>query len=127
MRNLFFVGIGGFLGAVLRYLISGYIQDLSHRIDFPYGTLAVNIVGCFLIGVLSQLVELQFEISAEVRLLLMVGVLGSFTTYSTFSNETITLLQDQRATLALINIGLHLILGLAAVLAGRFAMIAVWR
>ena len=127
MRNLFFVGIGGFLGAVLRYLISGYIQDLSHRIDFPYGTLAVNLVGCFLIGVLSQLVELQFEISAEVRLLLMVGVLGSFTTYSTFSNETITLLQDQRATLALINIGLHLILGLAAVLAGRFAMIAVWR
>jgi len=127
VRNLFFVGIGGFLGAVLRYLISGYIQDLSHRIDFPYGTLAVNIVGCFLIGVLSQLVELQFEISAEVRLLLMVGVLGSFTTYSTFSNETITLLQDQRAALALINIGLHLVLGLSAVLAGRFAMIAVWR
>ena len=127
MRNLFFVGIGGFLGAVLRYLISGYIQDLSHRIDFPYGTLAVNIVGCFLIGVLSQLVELQFEITAEIRLLLMVGVLGSFTTYSTFSNETITLLQDQRAALALINIGLHLVLGLSAVLAGRFAMIAVWR
>ncbi len=127
MRNLFFVGIGGFFGAVLRYLISGYIQDLSHRIDFPYGTLAVNVVGCFLIGVLSQLVELQFEITAEVRLLLMVGVLGSFTTYSTFSNETITLLQDQRAALALINIGLHLVLGLSAVLAGRFAMIAVWR
>ena len=127
MRNLLFVGIGGFLGAILRYLVSGYIQDLSHRIDFPYGTLAVNVVGCFLIGALSQLVELQFEITAEVRLLLMVGVLGSFTTYSTFSSETITLLQDQRAVLALMNIGLHLILGLAAVLAGRFAMIAIWR
>jgi CrcB protein len=72
-------------------------------------------------------VELQFEITAEVRLLLMVGVLGSFTTYSTFSNETITLLQDQRATLALMNIGLHLVLGLAAVLAGRFAMVTIWR
>jgi CrcB protein len=127
MRNLLFVGIGGFLGAVLRYLVSGGIQNLSHRIDFPYGTLVVNIVGCFLIGVLSQLVELQFEITAELRLLLMVGVLGSFTTYSTFSNETITLLQDQRVTLALMNIGLHLILGLSAVLAGRFAIIAIWR
>lgn len=127
MRNLLFVGIGGFIGALLRYLVSGYVQNLSHRIDFPYGTLVVNVVGCFLIGALTQLVELQFEITAEVRLLLMVGVLGSFTTYSTFSNETITLLQDQRATLALMNIGLHLVLGLAAVLAGRFAMVTIWR
>jgi CrcB protein len=127
MRNLFFVGIGGFIGALLRYLVSGYVQNLSHRIDFPYGTLMVNVVGCLLIGALSQLVELQFEITAELRLLLMVGVLGSFTTYSTFSNETITLLQDQRAALALMNIGLHLVLGLAAVLAGRFAMVAIWR
>jgi len=127
VRNLLFVGIGGFIGALLRYLVSGYVQNLSHRIDFPYGTLVVNVVGCFLIGALTQLVELQFEITAEVRLLLMVGVLGSFTTYSTFSNETITLLQDQRATLALMNIGLHLVLGLAAVLAGRFAMVTIWR
>lgn len=127
MRNLLFVGIGGFIGALLRYLVSGYVQNLSHRIDFPYGTLVVNVVGCFLIGALTQLVELQFEITAEVRLLLMVGVLGSFTTYSTFSNETITLLQDQRATLALMNIGLHFVLGLAAVLAGRFAMVTIWR
>jgi CrcB protein len=127
MRTLLFVGLGGFIGAILRYLVSGGIQNLSHRIDFPYGTLVVNVVGCFLIGALSQLVELQFEITAELRLLLMVGVLGSFTTYSTFSNETISLLQDQRAVLALLNIGLHLILGLAAVFAGRFTMIAIWR
>jgi len=127
MRNLLFVGIGGFIGALLRYLVSGYVQNLSHRIDFPYGTLVVNVAGCFLLGALSQLVELQFEITAEVRLLLMVGLLGSFTTYSTFSNETVTLLQDQRAALALMNIGLHLVFGLAAVLAGRFAMITIWR
>lgn len=127
MRNLLFVGIGGFIGALLRYLVSGYVQNLSHRIDFPYGTLVVNVAGCFLIGALSQLVELQFEITAELRLLLMVGVLGSFTTYSTFSNETITLLQDHRAALALMNIGMHLVLGLAAVLAGRFTMITIWR
>jgi CrcB protein len=127
MRNLIFVGLGGFIGAVLRYLVSGGIQNLSQRIDFPYGTLVVNVVGCFLIGALSQLVELQFEITAELRLLLMIGVLGSFTTYSTFSNETISLFQDQRVVLALLNIGLHLVLGLAAVLAGRFTMISIWR
>ena len=127
MRNLLFVGIGGFIGALLRYLVSGYVQNLSHRIDFPYGTLVVNVAGCFLIGALSQLVELQFEMTAEFRLLLLVGVLGSFTTYSTFSNETISLLQDQRAALAMMNIGLHLVLGLAAVVAGRFAMITIWR
>jgi len=87
----------------------------------------VNVAGCFLIGALAQLIELQVEITAEVRLMLMVGVLGSFTTYSTFSNETITLLQDQRGALALMNIGLHLALGLGAVLAGRLAMITLWR
>lgn len=127
MRNILFVGIGGFIGAILRYLVSGYIQNLSNRVDFPYGTLVVNVVGCFLIGALSQLVELQFELSAELRLLFLVGVLGSFTTYSTFSNETVTLIQDQRAALALINIGLHLVLGLSAVLVGRFTMITIWR
>jgi CrcB protein len=127
MRAILFVGIGGFIGAVLRYLVSGWVQNLSQRIDFPYGTLAVNIIGCFLLGALSQLVEMQMEMTAEIRLLLTVGLLGSFTTYSTFSNETITLLQDQRMTLALMNIGMHLLLGLAAVLFGRFAMAAIWR
>jgi CrcB protein len=127
MRSLLFVGLGGFIGAILRYLVSGGVQNLSHRIDFPYGTLVVNVVGCFLIGSLSQLVELQFELTAELRLLLIVGVLGSFTTYSTFSNETFTLLQDQRLTLALMNIGMHLLLGLTAVLFGRLAVAAIWR
>ena len=127
MRNLLFVGIGGFIGALLRYLVSGYIQNLSHRIDFPYGTLAVNITGCFLIGALSQLVELQWDITAEIRLLLLVGLLGSFTTYSTFGNETLTLIQDQRLFLALMNIGTHLFLGLLAVLLGQFAVTTLWR
>ncbi len=127
MRNLFFVGIGGFMGAILRYTVSGFVQNLSHRIDFPFGTLVVNVVGCFFIGALSQLVETQMVLSAEVRLLLLVGVLGAFTTYSTFSNETVSLLQDQEMLLALMNIGMHLVLGLGAVILGRFAMIAIWR
>ena len=127
MRNLLFVGVGGFVGALLRYLVSGYIQNLSQRVDFPYGTLAVNVTGCFLIGALSQLVELQWDITAEIRLMLMVGLLGSFTTYSTFGNETLTLFQDQRLFLALMNIGTHLFFGLLAVLLGQFAVTTLWR
>jgi len=127
MQRILLVGVGGFFGAVLRYLISGYVQNLSQSISFPYGTFAVNIIGCFLIGVLSHLVESQAGVSAEMRLLLMVGLLGSFTTYSTFSNETINLLQDQELFLALLNIGTHLIVGLSAVLIGRFTIITIWR
>jgi len=127
MQRILLVGVGGFFGAVLRYLISGYVQNLSQSISFPYGTFAVNIIGCFLIGVLSHLVESQAGVSAEMRLLLMVGLLGSFTTYSTFSSETINLLQDRELFLALLNIGTHLIVGLSAVLIGRFTIITIWR
>jgi len=127
MNKIILVGVGGFIGAALRYLIGGYVQNLTQSIAFPYGTLVVNITGCFLIGILSQLVEFHAGLTAEMRLLLMVGLLGSFTTYSTFSNETINLLQDQRIFLALTNIGTHIILGLSAVLIGRFTIITIWR
>lgn len=127
MHQIILVGVGGFFGAVLRYSISGYIQNLTQSVAFPYGTLAVNVTGCFLIGILSHLVESQAGITAEMRLLLMVGLLGSFTTYSTFSTETMTLLQDQRLFLTLINIGAHVMFGLLAVLLGRFAISTIWR
>jgi CrcB protein len=127
MHKMILVSVGGFIGAALRYLISGGVQTLTQSIAFPYGTLAVNVMGCFLIGLCSHLVESQIGMSAEVRLLLMVGLLGSFTTYSTFSNETINLLQDQRLFLAFLNVVTHIILGLAAVLLGRFTIITIWR
>jgi CrcB protein len=127
MHKMILVGLGGFIGAVLRYLISGCIQNLTQSVAFPYGTLAVNITGCFLIGILSHLVESQAGITVEMRLLLIIGLLGSFTTYSTFSNETMNLLQDQRLLLALLNVATHTILGLSAVLLGRFTIITIWR
>ncbi len=96
MNKIILVGVGGFIGAALRYLITGYVQNLTQSVAFPYGTLVVNIAGCFLIGMFSQLVESQSGLTAEMRLLLMIGLLGSFTTYSTFSSETMNLLQDQR-------------------------------
>ena len=127
MHKIILVGLGGFIGAVLRYLISGCVQDLTQSVAFPHGTLAVNITGCFLIGIFSHLVDSQAGMTAEIRLLLMVGILGSFTTYSTFSNETINLLQDQRLFLAFLNVATHMILGLFAVILGRFTVIMIWR
>jgi CrcB protein len=127
MYKIILVGVGGFIGAILRYLISGFVQSLSQSIAFPNGTLAVNIMGCFLIGLFSHLIDFQGSMTAEMRLMLMVGILGSFTTYSTFSGETMNLLQDQRIFLASINVLAHVILGLSAVLVGRFAVIAIWR
>ncbi len=125
MSKVFLVGVGGFIGAALRYLICEYIQNITQSANFPYGTLVVNITGCFLIGIIYHLVESQTGITAEMRLLLMVGILGSFTTYSTFSNETMNLLQDQRFFLALTNIGTHILLGLSAVVLGRFTIITL--
>jgi fluoride exporter len=127
MHNILIVGIGGFLGSILRYLISGYVQNLSQSVSFPYGTLSVNIIGCFLIGIISQLVDLQIGVTAETRLFLMVGVLGGFTTFSAFGNETMTLLQDQRFFLSLMYMGSHLFIGLSAVFLGRMIIKLVWR
>ncbi len=127
MNKIIWVGIGGFIGAVLRYWVSGYVQDLTHSVAFPHGTLTVNIIGCFLIGAISYLVESQAGIPPEIRLLVLVGFLGSFTTYSTFSAETLNLLLDQRLILALTNIFIHIFLGLLGVVLGRFTMILIWR
>jgi CrcB protein len=127
MSKILLIGAGGFVGAVLRYLVSGFVQNLTQSIAFPHGTLAVNIFGCLFMGMLSHLVESQAGISTEMRVLLMVGLLGSFTTYSTFSNETLNLLQDQRFSLALINIVTHILLGLLAVMLGRFTVMTLWR
>lgn len=127
MHPIVLVGIGGFIGAVLRYIMSGFVQNLTQSVTFPHGTLAVNLTGCFLMGMFSHLVESQAGMTAEMRLFLMVGLLGSFTTYSTFSHETLNLLQDHGLSLALINMGTHIILGLSAVLLGRFAIISLWR
>ncbi len=125
MSKILLVGLGGFIGAILRYGLSGFVQNLTHSISFPYGTLVVNMTGCFLMGICYHLVEVQAGMTAEMRMLLMVGLLGSFTTYSTFSSETLQLLQDQRFLAALMNTGIHVVIGLSAVWFGRFAIITI--
>lgn len=127
MHPIVLVGVGGFIGAVLRYVLSGFVQNLTQSVTFPHGTFVVNITGCFFMGILSHLVETQAGMTAEMRLFLMVGLLGSFTTYSTFSHETLNLVQDHGLSLALVNIGAHIILGISAVLLGRLAILSIWR
>jgi CrcB protein len=119
MDKVLLVGLGGFLGSVLRYLVSGWVQDWTGRDSFPVGTLAVNVVGCLVIGLLSQLAEARGAFSAEYRALVFVGILGGFTTFSSFGNETLNLWRDGQGSLALVNVAAQLVLGLGAVWLGR--------
>jgi fluoride exporter len=88
MTKLFIIGAGGFIGSVFRYIVSGFVQALSQSIAFPYGTLAVNILGCFCIGFLSELFDARSFIDTDTRVFLVVSILGGFTTFSAFGNET---------------------------------------
>lgn len=124
MTNLLWIGVGGFVGAILRYLVSVYVQGLAQSLNFPYGTLVVNLVGCLLIGFLFHLPPLHRTLDGQLRLLLITGVLGAFTTFSTFGNETLRLLQNERSGAALIYIGVSVCAGLAAVRIGQ--LMAEW-
>lgn len=118
MEKLLLVGLGGFLGAIFRYLIGGWVQTASGSTGFPYGTLAVNLIGCLLMGFLIQATEVSEWIGAQTRLFAMVGALGAFTTFSTFGGETFMLLREGKTLLALMSIGAQLLFGLAGVWAG---------
>lgn len=100
--RLFYVVIGGGIGALLRYLISGLIQKQSISI-FPHGTLVVNLIGAFIIGFLWELFQ-NVIVSTNIRVFLFMGILGAFTTFSTFSLETVNLIKDKEYITALINI-----------------------
>jgi len=124
--KLLLAGMGGFIGSILRYSVSGFVQDLSRSIRFPYGTLAVNLLGCLAIGFLSQLAESRGYFTAETRVLVFVGVLGGFTTFSAFSNETMNLWRDGQTFLAGANVAAHLALCLGAVWFSRVVAYQIW-
>ena len=127
MRNALLVGAGGFIGSMLRYGISGYVQHLTESAGFPFGTLAVNLAGCLIVGVLSQLAEAHGVFAAEARLFIFAGVLGGFTTFSAFGNETMNLLRAGENFSAFLNVGVHIICGLGAVWTGRALAYLLWR
>lgn len=125
--NILLVGLGGFIGSILRYLASGYVQQSTNSIDFPYGTLAVNVIGCFLLGFLAQLAESRGVFTSESRSFVFIGILGGFTTFSSFGSETLNLARDSQMMSALANIGANVILGLLAVWLGRTVSYLIWR
>jgi len=115
MKAILLVGAGGFIGSVLRYLISGWIFRLMDKPWFPIGTLAVNLVGCLAIGFLGGIAEQRRIFDQEFRLFVFVGILGGFTTFSALAYETASLAHDGRLAAALLNIALQVVVGLLAV------------
>ena len=115
--NLLLVGLGGFLGAISRYALSGLAQKVSSN-GFPLGTLTVNTLGCLAIGFVGWLVVDRPSMSDNARLFVSVGFLGSLTTFSAFSYETIALIKDELWLSACTNIALNVVLGLLAVVGG---------
>ncbi len=113
LKQLIAIACGGAVGAVLRYLLSTASYSLFGR-GFPYGTLLVNLLGCFLMGCLSVLLIERVLLSVELRAAILIGVLGSLTTFSTFSLETLTLYHQGQYIKVFLNIGLSILLCLMA-------------
>ena len=120
MSHYLAVGIGGCLGSIARYWLTGVVQRFSASDVFPYGTLAVNVLGCLLLGWVVGLVEYRQLFGPNFRLFLTVGILGGFTTFSTFGYETFALLRDHEYLPAIGNVAGNVVTGVAAVLVGWF-------
>ncbi len=122
MKIILLVALGGAIGSVARYLV-GKASLLLWGPDFPWGTLIVNVVGCFAMGILAGLLAHYTELSQEVRTFLMVGVLGGFTTFSAFSLDIVTLYQRGTWMAA----GLYLFVSVAASIAALLGGMALVR
>ncbi|NUM48837.1 MAG: fluoride efflux transporter CrcB [Anaerolineales bacterium] len=128
MQKILLIGLGGGLGAILRYYLGGYVQQqAANNFTFPIGTVGVNLLGCLVIGLLSELAETRSLFTPETRLFVFIGLLGGFTTFSTFGNESVNLLRDGENRLAFGYVALHVFGGLGAVWLGRILADLIWR
>jgi len=119
MTHWLAIALGGSIGACLRYSVTLWSQQQWGN-DFPYGTLIVNILGSFLLGLLVLVVSQKFSNTLWLRQFLFIGVLGAFTTFSTFSYETMELFQSDQAILALKNMFFNLFGSVLAAAAGLY-------
>lgn len=121
MERILLVLLGGAIGTGFRYFLTLAIYSIIKEPRFPWGNLVVNVSGCFAIGILAELFESRMVVSPTVRVALLTGVLGGYTTFSSFAWETLALLRDGEVGLAMLNVSASVVLGLAAVWAGMRA------
>jgi fluoride exporter len=120
MQKTIFIAAAGLVGTLLRYWLSGFVAQ-RYGETFPWGTLVVNLVGCFLTGALFHLTEERFLISPTLRTVILIGLLGGFTTFSSYGLQTFTLLRDNEIGLATLNVAASNVLGLFMVWTGYVA------
>ena len=114
------IGLGGAIGAVARYLLGGAVQRLTPGL-FPYGTFVVNVVGCLLFGLIIGLAEPRVTLGPTSRAFLLIGILGGFTTFSSFTFESLELLRNGQVIQAAANVTGHVVVGFGALWAGFIA------
>jgi len=119
IKTLTLIFIGGGVGSILRYLVNIWCADINARMHYPVGTFIANIAGCFIIGFLTALFAKYATASNDVKTMLTVGLCGGFTTFSTFSNESLGMLRSGNITMFALYIGLSITLGILAALAGN--------
>jgi CrcB protein len=117
MTKLFLIGLAGFIGTLSRYGLSGIVAR-KYGETFPTGTVVVNLIGCFLVGLLFYLLQERFLVNQTVRTVIMIGFLGGFTTFSSYGLQTFTLLRDGEFGFAVLNLSASNIVGLVLVWAG---------
>ena len=118
MTQILFVGMGGFLGSVTRFLLGGLVQSATAG-TFPLATLVVNVTGCVAVGGLTGLLETRPFLTGDARAFLVIGLLGGFTTFSAFGHETLDLLREAGSTQAATNVLANVLLALGGVWLGR--------
>jgi CrcB protein len=115
--KLALIAVAGTVGTLSRYWLSGLIHRMFGS-DFAYGTLAVNVIGCLLFGLVWALAEERMAIPVVARTVILVGFMGAFTTFSTFAFETMNYVKDNQLMLAFLNVAANCILGFAAIVSG---------
>lgn len=123
MLKTILIGLAGLTGTLLRYWLSGLVAR-QYGETFPWGTMTVNMIGCLLTGAVFYLTEERFLVNPTLRTVILIGLMGGFTTFSSFGLQTFTLLQDGEFGLATLNIGVSNALGLLMVWAG-YAVVKV--
>lgn len=122
MPRVVWVALGGAIGSVARYLVQGWVQTTAESrgrlVAFPWGTLVVNLSGCLAIGLLAGLFQERLLVAPETRSFVLIGILGGYTTFSSFGWETLALARDAGFALALGNVVASVALGLAGVWLG---------